>query len=93
MYTGTGKLTGKEMSVQGTLSWSVLGAYLKASGGYLAGVVLLFFVFMNVASQSFPAWWISIWLEKDFPVSYLPLLSLFPRFPSRDVAMSFSRTP
>ncbi|XP_069129781.1 ATP-binding cassette sub-family C member 5-like [Argopecten irradians] len=60
-----GKLTEKEESHVGDVSWSTYRSYISAGGGYFPMAAVMFLVIISVASLVFTDWWLGVWLRDN----------------------------
>ena len=60
-----------EEKKEGRVGWPVYSAYMKAAGGYVISIFVIFTFFIAIAAQSFATWWLSYWLDQGSGVSLL----------------------
>lgn len=58
---GTGKLTQEEIRAEGGVTWSVYETYIRASGGYMFWVLVMFLFCLAQATVLGQDYWIKIW--------------------------------
>ncbi|KAK6483748.1 multidrug resistance-associated protein 5 isoform X1 [Huso huso] len=59
-----GQLMLVEEKGTGSVPWSVYGAYIQASGGPVAFLLILALFVLNVGSTAFSNWWLSYWIKQ-----------------------------
>ncbi|MBN3286487.1 MRP5 protein, partial [Polyodon spathula] len=59
-----GHLMQVEEKGTGSVPWSVYGAYIQASGGPVAFLLILALFVLNVGSTAFSNWWLSYWIKQ-----------------------------
>ncbi|MBN3298523.1 MRP5 protein, partial [Amia calva] len=59
-----GQLMQVEEKGKGSVPWSVYRAYIQASGGPLAFLLIIVLFVLNVGSTTFNNWWLSYWIKQ-----------------------------
>ncbi|XP_044517360.1 ATP-binding cassette sub-family C member 12 isoform X2 [Gracilinanus agilis] len=60
----THQLIQNETFQEGSVTWTTYNTYIKASGGYLLSIFVVFLFFLMIGSSAFSNWWLGYWLDQ-----------------------------
>ncbi|XP_074149416.1 ATP-binding cassette sub-family C member 12 isoform X1 [Sminthopsis crassicaudata] len=60
----THQLIQTETSREGSVTWRTYHTYIKAAGGYILSISVVFLFFLMIGSSAFSNWWLGYWLDQ-----------------------------
>ncbi|XP_074067508.1 ATP-binding cassette sub-family C member 12 isoform X3 [Macrotis lagotis] len=60
----THQLIQTETAGEGSVTWRTYHMYIKAAGGYILSISVVFLVLLMIGSSSFSNWWLGYWLDQ-----------------------------
>uniref|UniRef100_F7GCF3 ATP-binding cassette sub-family C member 12 n=1 Tax=Monodelphis domestica TaxID=13616 RepID=F7GCF3_MONDO len=60
----THQLIQNETCQEGSVTWTTYHKYIKACGGYLRSISVVFLFFLMIGSSAFSNWWLGYWLDQ-----------------------------